>query len=383
MFRGFIRHGRDHKLRVWKMRANDEGLLDKVLPVERGKEPRAETVLQPWLIHSLSVNALNFCAFSLCFIEGLCHDKQKIGFVEPPKKVDTSGTKNSAASSDKTPQQVSMLIAAPNALNAGGVDIFHLPTERRVSTIAADSSTQTGMIMAVNIFLSSSGVLYVVSGFEDGHVMAHVRRGMLTLLDARHHDTSIWKWDKIYSARPHTQPVLSLDVSPANDYFLTSSADALLIKHPIPDILLGDEPPEMERNTPLRVLNTKHAGQQGLRIRSDGKVFATAGWDSKIRVYSSKTMKELAVLKWHKEGCCAVAFAGVCIETIPISRPVRDQNVSSEDDKREGTPEGDSAQVEKMNSLRDIQRQRSEKAQLTHWLAAGSKDGKTTLWEIY
>jgi len=36
-----------------------------------------------------------------------------------------------------------------------------------------------------------------------------------------------------------------------------------------------------------------------------------------------------------------------------------------------------------MNSLKDIQQQRSQKAQLTHWLAAGSKDGKITLWDIY
>lgn len=371
-----FRHGRDHKLRAWKIRANDEGLLDKVLPVERGgKGPHAETALQPWLIHSLSVNALNFCAFSLCFIEGLCHDKQEVGSVDP-QKLDNSGRQHESS-------QVPMLIAAPNALNTGGLDIFHLPSERRVSTIAADSSTETGMVMTVNIFLSSSCVLYAVSGFEDGHVMVHVRRGMLTLLDAGHRDTSIWKWDKIYSARPHTQPVLSLDVSPENDYFLTSSADALLIKHPIPDILLGDRPSEMEGNTPLRVLNTKHAGQQGLRIRSDGKIFATAGWDSRIRVYSCKTMKELAVLKWHKEGCYAVAFAGIDIETMSTSRPVRGRNASSEDDKREDTPEGDSAQVEKMNSLKDIQQQRSQKAQLTHWLAAGSKDGKITLWDIY
>jgi hypothetical protein len=34
-------------------------------------------------------------------------------------------------------------------------------------------------------------------------------------------------------------------------------------------------------------------------------------------------------------------------------------------------------------SLAAIKEQRSRKAQLTHWIAAGSKDGKISLWDIY
>ncbi|KIW36180.1 ASTRA-associated protein 1 [Exophiala oligosperma] len=52
-------------------------------------------------------------------------------------------------------------------------------------------------------------------------------------------------------------------------------------------------------------IKTKHAGQQGLSSRSDGKIFATAGWDARVRVYSTRTMRELAVLQWHQQGCYA------------------------------------------------------------------------------
>jgi hypothetical protein len=51
-------------------------------------------------------------------------------------------------------------------------------------------------------------------------------------------------------------------------------------------------------------------------VRSDSKIFAAAGWDARIRVYSAKTMRELAVLKWQKGGCYAVAFATIDPEKV-------------------------------------------------------------------
>ena len=46
-------------------------------------------------------------------------------------------------------------------------------------------------------------------------------------------------------------------------------------------------------------------------MRSDGNIFATAGWDSRVRIYSTKTMKEVACLKWHKKGVYATVFAEI------------------------------------------------------------------------
>lgn len=74
-------------------------------------------------------------------------------------------------------------------------------------------------------------------------------------------------------------------------------------------------------------------------------------------MYSTKSMKELAVLKWHKEGCYAVAFADVLEE-------------------KEG--EG-SEMVREMG----VKEERLWKARTSHWIAVGSKDGKVSLWDIY
>ena len=114
--------------------------------------------------------------------------------------------------------------------------------------------------------------------------------------------------------------------------------------------------------TETKVLQTKHAGQQSLSVRGDGKIFATAGWDGRVRVYAAKGVKKLAVLKWHKEGCYATAFAEIL-------------------DGQSGTSDEDGSTVARRELT--VAQQRAFKSQSTHWLAAGSKDGKVSLWDIY
>jgi WD40 repeat protein len=359
------RHGRDHKLCVWRFRAQDEVFLDKTLPVDRGEQTQSGTPSQPWLVHSLPVNALNFCAFSMLFIDG--HEHHESSHEQPA--VD-------ATSAQHTPYRSSVLFAVPNALDSGAIDIFHLPHERRVCTIPAGTTGQTGMVMAVKLFFSSSGELYVASAYEDGHVMVFARKSRLTAQDVSE-NSGDWKWEKLYVSRPHSQPALSIDVFSDAGYFLSSSADAFVVKHPVPGFGSIQLRPE---GTPARSVDTRHAGQQGLRIRSDGKIFATAGWDSRVRVYSCKTMKELAVLKWHKEGCYAVAFADVSVSFESNEADARLQT-------QENDGEGGSTQFIRRGkgefSRSTVQQQRNQNVQRTHWLAAGSKDGKISLWDIY
>lgn len=358
-----FRHGRDHKLCVWELRGDDDASLDKTLPVDVAGSSASGKRERPALLHCLPVNALNFCAFSMMYI-----DVPGQASPEHPRQA-------------KRKPRANVLFAVPNALDSGGIDIFHLPSERRITTISSDPENKTGMVMAVNLFQSASGDINVVSAYEDGHVMAFIHRGPVSPADFEIGNIASkpWEWRKLYMSRPHTQPVLSLDVSPMHDYFTTSAADALIVKHPIPH---PDSPGYLPaatsvENSPLKTVNTKHSGQQGLRIRSDGKVFATAGWDSRVRVYSGKTMKELAVLKWHKEGCYTVSFGQV--EPPPQSTPMSE----SPDTREENDEEQARGPTTQTFSLAAVQDQRNQKVRQTHWLAAGSKDGKISLWDIY
>ncbi len=163
--------------------------------------------------------------------------------------------------------------------------------------------------------------------------------------------------------------VLSLDVSTRFQCYFTSSADAIIAKHG-----LGADLEAKDNAGPLQLAQTKHSGQQGLQVRSDGKIFATAGWDGRVRIYGSKQITEMAVLKWHKEGCYAVAFAQV--EPMDPQSPGKGEPMATEEARRVA------AQTVRKYSG-SVAREREERAEKSHWLAVGSKDGKVSLWDIY
>ena len=210
--------------------------------------------------------------------------------------------------------------------------------------------------MALNI-LADTSQIQVAAGYESGHTMVFVQN-----------DPSA-AFQRLYCSRPHSQPILSLSIAPSHDCYFTSSADAAIAKHPLPSAQ-GVWKTELK---PFKVVQTKHSGQQGLQVRSDGRIFATAGWDARIRVYAAKTMKEVAVLKWHKSGCYATAFASI---NDPTS--LTGLQTPEELEEHQGT-----TVIHQNSNITTVQQWRNDKAQATHWLAAGSKDGKVSLWDIY
>lgn len=266
--------------------------------------------------------------------------------------------------------------------------------------------------MAVSIFYVSSRLTLIV-GYESGHTMVV-------------QENPVIGWCRLYLSQPHSQPILSLGVTLNMASYITSGADGIIAKHPLsslspplpqaaqpqqgptpqktpvknPSLLSGmfaqtssapsPQPPKPPVKPevvtkPLKVVQTKHSGQQSLRIRSDGKIFATAGWDTKVRVYSVASLKELAVLKWHKEGCFAVAFAEV-INTQDGKEGTGEGKLKWGTAQAESSGGGETAVIvppRRVGLAISPKERRIQQATQTHWVAAGSKDGKVSLWEIY
>ncbi|POS88293.1 hypothetical protein EPUL_000085 [Erysiphe pulchra] len=335
------RHGKDNKLLVWKLDDNDEVSMSNVLPVDVSNELRK----QPWLLYSLDVNTLNFCSFA-----------QTETFIEES----TTG----------------LLIAVPDIMSSEKVEIYHLPSSTRLYTIPASPLFKGGMVMCLAIFYHpSTSLLTVVAGFESGHTTIN------NLIDS--------SWTTIFITQPHTQPILSLAVAPEKNYYLTSSADAIIAQHLIPCLTSVEL---VKKDMSSRHLNTKHAGQQDIKIRNDGKIFATAGWDGRVRVYSCQALREVAVLKWHKQGCYAVAFAKTNLSSIDKSLEdgLRNHEIPNLSSESSESNEVEQVQVENVVIRSDqtppstiVSEARVWKAQNTHWIAVGSKDGKISLWDIY
>lgn len=278
------------------------------------------------------------------------------------------------------------------------------------------------MVMALSLFWRHES-LFLLAGYENG----------LAVVARRRHDGA---WDILYKNQAHSQPILSLDCAPSRDYFLTSGADAIIAKHPIPDAGPATPPVPVFKKTeksktgstnedleeesrqptnanisllsaglasasssnieipqrspprrvaevevsPLKIIDTKHSGQQGLQIRSDGRIFATAGWDSKVRVYSAKTMVELAVLKWHDVGCYATAFAVIDEGKDNAARGKTE--IAGDSNDARGRETAAVTTIARLGQL-SVKDRRIKMAKDAHWLVAGSKDGKISLWDIY
>ena len=355
---GLITHGRDHRLRVWQLRGErDLEGLDRRLVVEReGDDGKGGKGREPWLLHELEVGALNFCGFGISSVGDGESDEGKDGKI---------------------------LVAVPNAIDSGGIDFFQLPGGKRVSTIPAEKKIKTGMVMALALFYQTADRrVCAAAGYESGHTCLYKQEA------SSDESGGSWLWKKMLDAQPHTQPLLSLDVAPTCDVYYTSSADALLARISFPD----DGSVGEGVHKTIQKLNTKHAGQQGLSVRNDGKIFATAGWDGRIRVNSAAELEELAVLKWHKDGCYATAFAevdSVLTEHTSASSPESGEETISRDGTEDNiklSPEVGAKTILQNGggtALDAIKRRRDRKARTTHWLAGGGKDGKISLWDIY
>lgn len=238
------------------------------------------------------------------------------------------------------------------------------------------------MPMSLALF-HRNGRLTLISAFEDG---------LVAVAQLGHHQG----WTTTCTVRAHSQPVLSLDVAPDRSHFFTSGADAIIAKHPVPTTHEHEHDERVDSGGPVehvprpidvitqpaKVANTKHAGQQSVRVRSDGRIFATAGWDSNVRVYSAKSLKELAVLQWHRVGCYAICFAS--IEPDQGGPQARTDAPDLVGDDGSGVLRG--AAAAGMHSHRadaGVRERRLNTAKNAHWVAAGGKDGKISLWDIY
>lgn len=394
-----ITHGRDNKLIVWKLAVDDESALSSTLPLD----PVTQLRPKPWMLHLLEVNTMNFCSFASC----------------PTSSSVVPAAPATPASSSENPSGFGseLLLAVPNTLASEAVDIYHLPSQTRIHTVRLGQ--ENGMAMALALVWLSDALTLIV-GYENGLAVV----AQLSL-------SGDGSWAAIYRTKSHSQPVLSLDVAPNREYFLTTGADAVIAKHPLlqqvprvkgtvqdatgttfsevgsekmPSKAGGDAGPETEKkqpssalsallgnhesvarpvpleepeikSQPIKVIDTKHSGQQGVRIRSDGRLFATAGWDSKTRVYSTKSMREVAVLKWHAVGCFSVAFADI---TLDESSHDVDTNTKSTDDD----PASTTTVVPRLLKM-TVKERRVKRATDAHWLATGSKDGKVSLWDVF
>jgi hypothetical protein len=109
------------------MRTVDESVQSTVLPAEVTSADGPK----PWLLHTLPVNTLNFCAFSMCY------ERSK-------REAQDGHDANGEPQSTSCKSRASILVAVP-ARDDKKAEVYQFPDERLKYVVPRAQSTDTGM----------------------------------------------------------------------------------------------------------------------------------------------------------------------------------------------------------------------------------------------
>lgn len=263
-------HGRDNKIHLWDIVNWDN--LSKELPIAIDEiRAKVNHRPKPFMICTLDVNALNFCQMSIC------------------------STHESGLSKKET------LVAVPGLIGSEYLDIYVLPAVQRLATriIAhAPAKGRLGNVMAVDLKYPLLAVAY-----ENGAVALFTLDVSAVDRDSQRQDGK-WRCLKVWCL--HRDAVLSVIINTEHQEIYSCGIDSRFIRYLYK---LRGEPEDISPSEPdYKIVETKHSGQQCMRMRSDGKLLGTAGWDSYARIYTVPKAKQVAVLSCHKGAVNSIAF---------------------------------------------------------------------------
>ncbi|KAG2227993.1 hypothetical protein INT45_012017 [Circinella minor] len=263
--------GRDNAVHIWQLTLDEDNQVPEYM-----------------LIHSIEYYSLSFCRLSICQI------------------------------TDDT------LLCLPLRGDTSLVDIYSIEQQKWVmQKIGTGDDDKHGLCMTVKLFYLMKE-LYILTGYEDGSVALW----NVSYLNEK-------KLNLVWLVKEHTAPVLDVAVERNTFGFaISTSGDNQIVKYALSS-QQQQQGQGQESNVVIKKSSIKKSGLAAIDIRIDGKIFATAGHDGRIRVFSCKSLQPLAILSYHRDSVYSVAFASVLEDT------------------------------------------------KDHWLIGGSKESRISLWKIY
>ncbi|KAF1330187.1 Guanine nucleotide-binding protein subunit beta protein 1, partial [Globisporangium splendens] len=174
-----------------------------------------------------------------------------------------------------------------------------------------DGSSKKGMCMSLCLFESrggnsddSGGVqTYIAAGYESGE---------LAILDLRSGGKLACEAQVTAAANPRTHASTSLSHSIDGQSAMCGSAGEDLYKASFDasSFTISSE----------SFFKCNHGGIGAIRIRGDQRIFATAGWDHRVRVFHLRKLKPLAILKYHTESVFGLDFSADSSMFVSVSK---------------------------------------------------------------
>eukprot|EP00062_Callorhinchus_milii_P016300 gi/632967462/ref/XP_007899992.1/ PREDICTED: guanine nucleotide-binding protein subunit beta-like protein 1 isoform X1 [Callorhinchus milii] len=176
------------------------------------------------------------------------------------------------------------LLALPGKATSE-VKIIDVVNKTPVCTLNPAADAKLGMPMCLKLWqLEPCSRPLLLAGYEDGSVtLWDVSEGrMLTRLACQR------------------EPVMCLDFDPQKAKGICGSSAKLLSSWTL------DRQQSLKSQEVLELVNP---GVAQVCLRQDKRILATAGWDQRIRVFSWKKLKALAVLQYHTDSVHCVTFS--------------------------------------------------------------------------
>ncbi|KAK5578999.1 hypothetical protein RB653_008675 [Dictyostelium firmibasis] len=131
----------------------------------------------------------------------------------------------------------------------------------------------------------SNDQIRLCTGYENGELL---------IWDLR--NTSI----PLVSTKLHNEPILSFALSNNSTKGISGSGDTNIIEFNINY--------ETKQFNITKTHKLNNGGISEIKIRNDEKIYATAGWDKRIRIFNFKKQIPLAILKYHTESVYSIDF---------------------------------------------------------------------------
>ncbi|KAM9858673.1 guanine nucleotide-binding protein subunit beta-like protein 1 [Aulostomus maculatus] len=162
------------------------------------------------------------------------------------------------------------------------IKIIELPSKTPVCTLVPEA--KLGMVMCVKLWQPDSGPgPLLLAGYEDGSLL---------LWDISQRST-------LSQTKAHPEPVMCLTFDTERLRGVSGSSEKKLSSW----MLDGQN---LQLQDCVTLVNP---GISQLCIRGDGKLMASAGWDHRVRIFSWKKLRPLAVLQYHTDMVLSVAFS--------------------------------------------------------------------------
>jgi WD40 repeat protein len=175
--------------------------------------------------------------------------------------------------------------------------ILYVPSNQTsvIDCIELTSNRKINSIIPSNLDDSKKGMLMNMKSIDNNFLLAGFENGELSLFDFR----NLKELNSINLF--NGQPLMCFDYSKQANFGISGSTDLNIKQFTL------ENDSNLKSNNSISLVNP---GLNSIKIRKlDLKIFATGGWDSRIRVYGLKKQKLLVVLDFHKEAVNSIDFS--------------------------------------------------------------------------